>query len=393
MNIIIKIFSCVCIILSVTSCNGQSNTGNADLNNKVNYKINYNIVNKDEKDIKEVLSFWNTFLNNDNLCYNTDLDWDIPIYVEHQSFIFGFLANLKDSKLQVTVLAINKVDSSLYKLKTIVTYRKDSTNITMIDYIFDTYIRRTTNGLKVKSALEYNLNSFDKKQVQNIKYFYQPNNHIFNEKEALKLVAFNKEISQKFNLPLLPFSYVVTPNTIEAYKALGFDFIGEQYVPNQSYSGFAEPVGKIIVAGNNSEYYSHEVVHLYIQSYVEKEGISARYVWFDEGIATLFGGSKGLPLTWHLKELDTYLSQNPTTDINDISKLMSVPNGKYMTEYNYAIGGLICKLIYEKKGINGLFELLKSGSTDADFYKIIENNFNVKKQDFGAFIRAELKKI
>ena len=72
---------------------------------------------------------------------------------------------------------------------------------------------------------------------------------------------------------------------------------------------------------------------------------------------------------------------------------MTVPNGKYMTEYNYAIGGLICKLIYEKKGINGLFELLKSGSTDADFYKVIENNFNIKKQDFGAFIRAELKKI
>ena len=241
--------------------------------------------------------------------------------------------------------------------------------------------------------MEYNLNYFDKKQVENIKYFYQSNNHIFNEKEAFKLVAFNKEISQKFNLPLLSFSYVVTSNTIEAYKTLGFDFIGEQYVPNQSYSGFTEPVGKMIVAGNNSEYYPHEVVHLYIQSYSEKEEISARYVWFDEGIATLFGGSKGLPLTWHLKELDTYLSQNPTTDINDISKLMSVPNGKYMTEYNYAIGGLICKLIYEKKGINGLFELLKSGSTDADFYKVIENNFNVKKQDFGAFIRAELKKI
>ena len=196
MNIIVKFFSCVYIILSVTGCNGQNNIENATLNKKINYKVNYNVINKDEKDIKEVLSFWNDFLNNDRLFYNTDLDWDTPTYVEHQSFIFGFLENLKDSKLQVSVLSINKIDSSLYKLKTIVTYRKDSTNTVMTDYIFDIYIRRTANGFKVKSALEYNLNYFDKKQVENIKYFYQSNNHIFNEKEALKLVAFNKEISQ-----------------------------------------------------------------------------------------------------------------------------------------------------------------------------------------------------
>ena len=138
MNIIVKFFSCVYIILSVTGCNGQNNIENATLNNKINYKVNYNVINKDEKDIKEVLSFWNDFLNNDRLFYNTDLDWDTPTYVEHQSFIFGFLANLKDSKLQVSVLSINKIDSSLYKLKTIVTYHKDSTNTVMTDYIFDT---------------------------------------------------------------------------------------------------------------------------------------------------------------------------------------------------------------------------------------------------------------
>ena len=88
-----------------------------------------------------------------------------------------------------------------------------------------------------------------------------------------------------------------------------------------------------------------------------------------------------------------HLEQNPKETLTDISKLSTVPNGEFITEYNYAIGGLICKLIYENKGMEGLFDLLKSGSSDDDFYKAIEKHFGVKKVDFGTFIRNELKKI
>ena len=115
--------------------------------------------------------------------------------------------------------------------------------------------------------------------------------------------------------------------------------------------------------------------------------------WFDEGIATLFGGSRGYPLEWHLAKLKTYLEQNPQETLPDIAKLSTIPNGEFMTEYNYAIGGLICKRIYKLNGMNGLLDLLKFGNTDEDFYKAVEKHFGVKKDNFGAFIRDELKKI
>ena len=48
---------------------------------------------------------------------------------------------------------------------------------------------------------------------------------------------------------------------------------------------------------------------------------------------------------------------------------------------------------WNKKTVNGIFDLLKSGNTDEDFYKAVEKHFNVKKENFGAFIRKELENI
>ena len=47
----------------------------------------------------------------------------------------------------------------------------------------------------------------------------------------------------------------------------------------------------------------------------------------------------------------------------------------------------------KKKAWRGIFDLLKSGSSDEDFYKAVEKHFNVKKENFGAFIRKELENI
>ena len=178
---------------------------------------------------------------------------------------------------------------------------------------------------------------------------------------------------------------------MEAYQIMGYDFTPESHTTSQS-GAICNPSNRCIFAGNGTEYYPHEVVHLYTNPLWGKNGFYY-HSWFDEGIATLFGGSRGYPLEWHLAKLKTYLEQNQQEALSDITKLSTVPNGEFLTEYNYAIGGLICKRIYENKGMEGLFDLLKSGSSDEDFYKAIEKYLGVKKADFGTFIRNELKKL
>jgi hypothetical protein len=198
-------------------------------------------------------------------------------------------------------------------------------------------------------------------------------------------------MSKLFNTLPIKFKYFVCKNIEQVFETMGYQFTADQYTSIQ-YGAFCDANNSAVYAGNGNEFYPHEVVHLYTASYWGKEG-NYYHSWFEEGIATLFGGSMGLPLEWHLRKLKIYLEQNPEDDISDISKLSTIPNGEYMSEYIFTIGGLICKLTYEKKGMDGLFELLKSGYTDDDFYKAIEKQFKVKKENFNTFLRDELNKI
>jgi hypothetical protein len=203
------------------------------------------------------------------------------------------------------------------------------------------------------------------------------------------LDSFNTSASKLFRQFPIKFRYFVCESNAHLSEVFGYEFMPDQYVPNQS-GGLCDNGNSIIFAGNGTEYYPHEVVHLYTSKYWSDNGFHS---WFDEGIAAFFGGSRGYPIDWHIQKLKMFLEQHPEQPLSDLFKLTTIPNGEQMTEYNYAIGGLICKRVYEKEGMNGLFDLLNSGATDDDFYKAIEKHFGVKKADFGTFIRDELKKI
>lgn len=135
-------------------------------------------------------------------------------------------------------------------------------------------------------------------------------------------------------------------------------------------------------------YHAHEVVHLYLQKHKLFNIYSHKLT--AEGIATLFGGYKGQSLEWNLKNLKKYIDQNPQESFNDISTYYTI-NNAYETDFAYEIGGLICKLVYEYEGIKGLFDLLQIGSSDENFYNAVQKHFKVKKEDFGKFIKNELK--
>ena len=104
----------------------------------------------------------------------------------------------------------------------------------------------------------------------------------------------------------------------------------------------------------------------------------------------MLGGSKGKSLNWHLDKLKVFLEENQDYELNDITKLNTVPNGEYTTEFRYAIGGLLVKEIFDKEGINGVKEILQFGRSNEDFYNLLEVKFNVSKENFGKFIKEKL---
>jgi hypothetical protein len=307
------------------------------------------------------------------------------------NFMTGIARNSEEmASLQTTVMGIYPIRRDTYALKTMFCYFDKVSQKVIINDFYTVYAIPFKDDYKFLSAPQWYSFHWSNRKIGTISYFFPPQ-YFFSEKKALELNQFNQEIAKIFKMSPIYFKYFICSSVEDAYKTVGYDYNLAQFVKTQT-GAVAYPSNKAIFSGNNSELYPHEVVHLYTNQYRSQNKISF-HTWFDEGIATLFGGSRGYSLDWHLSKLKNHLKNSKETSLENLNQLITVPNGEHMTEYRNTIGGLLCKLIYEKHGMDGLFDVLKSGHTDEDFFNTVERYFGVKKDGFTAFIRRELQKL
>ncbi len=202
-------------------------------------------------------------------------------------------------------------------------------------------------------------------------------------KQIDSLQKFNVFLAKLLHTDTLTFVYVVAKNFagIQQMREPQFSYLDDY---SDISGGEAEIWNKILYVGNGSFYYPHELVHLYTYHLYSL----AKSPIFDEGLATYLGGSQSQSLKWHLKKLKTYIKGNKI-DLGDFDGLMFTEG---ITNIDYAIGGLICKLTYERKGLAGLKTLFEAGETNENAYQAIEKVLGVKKQDLNSFLRKELQK-
>ncbi len=219
----------------------------------------------------------------------------------------------------------------------------------------------------------------------NITYVYPPS-HSFSERTAARMEAFNQRMAALCEIGPVQFRYFITDSDIAVSQLWGFDYAYDMY--NMDISGGAVDIyNKIIYSGNGTEYYPHEAVHLYVSEWLGG-GWRKAHIWFDEGFATYLGGSRGKSLEWHLEVLKAYLNSEPKPDLSKMFELKMKIG--ISTNLDYVIGGLICKLAYEKGGMPAIKELLTAGETDEEFYLAVEKVLGVPKEDFGDFIYREI---
>ena len=363
------------------------------MQDKIKLTLNFNVF-KDKEEQKEILRIWEEFLNRD---FRVVDDANLRYWVTSERFfapnrflsdLYTVKANLKYS--QITVVGLFPVGKDTFNLKTMFSSTYDSGKKHQLEYIYSVYVIKTGEGFKFMSSPQWYFDHWEKKDVGSISYCFDKNRP-FNPQLGVRLDSFNRSMSRLFKSDVQLPIYFVGKNVFEAYQFMGYDYNAEQATFSQQ-GAYTESLQKIVFAGNGTEYYPHEIVHLYTGLFWGKDDIYY-HQWFNEGIAVFLGGYQGYPVEWHLKKLKKYLDEHPQEPLNDISTFYFTVDGEYRTNFMYEIGGLICKRIYEAKGMDGLFDLLKSGSTDDDFYKAIEKHFGVKKANFGTFIRNELKKM
>lgn len=356
---------------------------------KITNYVNYNVINQENEDVKKIIENWYAYLASEPLVsYNNEF-WTSPSGQICPTCVMRLIP-MEDfkswGKIQHTILGVIAVEENLWEVTSMFANIGDKEQI-LPHFILKVYAKKINGEYKFMNKIDYVKNKLVKERVGMITYYFDCD-HEFDKTEATKLVAFNRYLSELFETPEIAFDYFICKDSRSISKLQGYEFEPSMYVPNQ-IGAITDEVNQIVYVGNFSEYYPHEVVHLYT-----KELFNYSYhEWIDEGLATMLGGSRGKELAWHLKELKTFLEANEDFELNDITKLNTVPNGKFTTEFRYVIGGLLVQEIYNKEGIKGVRNLLQYGSTNEDFYRLLNDKFNVTKDNFGDYIRKKLKEM
>jgi hypothetical protein len=379
------------IVLFILSLSANCAAQNTAQETPIKLVLNVNVTAYSDEE-KQIIKLWETVLNTHfteksaaNLQY-----WLLSEHFNAPNKFMLFLNKIKlpETAYQTTVIALFPIDNETFMLKTMFSSNYGTDKKTQLEYIYSVHVVRTKQGFKFKSLPQYYYQNLEKKRVGSITYCYDKSRN-FNEELATKLDSFNLEMAELFKTNVQLPVYFITKNIFSAQQIMGYDFSPEQATFYQR-GALTETENDVIFAGNDTEFYPHEIVHLYTHELWGKDGYSF-HQWIDEGLAAYFGGYLGRTLEYHLEKMKNYLDKHPNEPLNDISTFYFNIDGEFHTNFMYEIGGLICKKVYEDEGIEGVFDLLKSGSTDADFYDAVDRHFDVKKENFGAFIRKELK--
>jgi len=294
-----------------------------------------------------------------------------------------------DGNIQCSIIGIVPVKNDFYLLKTIFTERNtEQADLVNIKFIISVYAKKKNDEFNFYSSTEYHKEIYENRKVGDVNYIIHPE-HKFNENDAIKMNSFNTKMADLFELPTLKFDYVVANDTRDLSDLFGLHLFDYSYQPVAS-GGMADNYNNIIYAGNNSEYYPHEVVHLYTHAKYPRQF----HPWVDEGIAALLGGSTGYTIEWHWEKVRRFLIENPDFEMNNLAELETdVPNGEYTTDFRYAIGALICQRIIDKEGMEGIFQALQFGRTEDKYFELLKEKLGIDRTEFNQYLKAAFLKL
>lgn len=227
------------------------------------------------------------------------------------------------------------------------------------------------------------LNQIDKKWKEIIegeaRYLVSPNRLTSVAQDIQKQKEFNNHLSEYLGVDKVPYTFYSASSVEEFFNIQGF-----QYHPMM----YAESTGGIvlrnnIISANDSEYYPHEVAHLYI-----KKRTPNIKNYFDEGLATFLGGSGKMSYQDYINLLKTELDQY---DFFDIYKqdIFNRSLWKADLPMTYLVAAILCDYGINKLGKDEFLNLVNS---EADKGNIIQY-LNIKEQELDKVLKEYLRKM
>lgn len=274
------------------------------------------------------------------------------------------------------IMSVQKLDS-VYILKTAFIVKEN------IKSIYNVVAAKEQGEYRFHNYFWYYKEKYKRSVWKNIDYFHSKE-YVIDTLEANKMSEMNTSLAKLFGVQEIKTRFFMYSNAETMFRDLGFDY-NEHMFDSFQKSAQADIRNDIIHDATRSAFHSHELVHLYTNK-IFGETI---HPFFDEGMATMIGGSLGHDLDYQVDVLNKYLLSNQLDFTNIIDNYYLISDD---LNAKYTVAGLLCNISYKKEGFSGLRKLFLGGPSTEDLYKTIEHSFGIKRRNLDSFIKAELRK-
>lgn len=341
-------------------------------------------VNQQDEQISQIVTTVQTFLQTKNDSYAFNEYWLFSDFEKHKyPFIDLYeIENGREGKnvYQPTLMEVISTDNSdKWIVKLAFIGNDKQTNENQLRGIYNIIANKVNDKIILSRYQDFVLESWQHITRGSVSYYISPSKKI-NESEITEQEKDIQKLCLFFNTKPIALTYISCIHPKELFEMKGFDYNPMMYV--SKVGGLAEN-GNIILSGNNSEIYTHEIVHIYTLNLFPNKNL-----FFDEGLATFLSGSGKFDYAWHKEKLKRFLQEKPSFQIeNHMDDLYERLYFEKETSIPYLIAAVICERTIRLYGKEKYFEILNS----KDDLWVSLNKIGLTKENINLEIKKELK--
>jgi hypothetical protein len=230
---------------------------------------------------------------------------------------------------------------------------------------------------KLENLIVEKTKNWNKEKFDFIEFVF-PAEHKFNRPRAKKALVFCKDIMNRFNPEF--------NHTFRFYMASDVDEMGE--LENFDYFFTGITTGKTmegrILSSKGDEFYPHEFIHAILPDNI------SRGKAIDEGLATFLGTKEDSDEYFSvMNRLANDFNKRATYSLENLLNNQAAWNG-YPTDY--PAGALVCEVIYELKGDEGINRLVRGKTNNYDeIMGLIESILQLEEAEVVRLIEEKIK--
>ena len=341
------------------------------------------IIDKSDKTNQKVIETLTEFLKTKNTSLTENKFW---VQTDFQKYIYPYLDiyNIENSKYGkdfyrptlVDIISTENPTQKIVKLAFIGHSKETQEN--QLKSIYNIIANIFKDKVLFSRYLDFSTEKWKTVNSGSLTYKISPNKTI-NEVEINEQQKDINKICNFFQCKSIAITYYSCVNPKELFEIKGFDYNPMMYADK---TGGLADYGNIIFSGNNSEIYTHEIVHIYTSNLFPKID-----KFIDEGIATFMAGSGKYNYEWHRNKLEKFLNENKDYDFAAHTNAYERIYFENETSIPYLSSSLILERTLRIYGKEKLIELLKSENELWTTLKTV----GITKENINTEIRKQIK--